>query len=56
MSHRMRASENIAWGFLGKPAQQVFAAHAHLDVSDDLPKNADELEKAAAVCGDDRCR
>jgi len=22
MSHRMRASENIAWGFLGKPAQQ----------------------------------
>ena len=49
MSHRMRASENIAWGFLGKPAQQVFAAHAHVDVSDDLPKNADEFEKAAAL-------
>jgi hypothetical protein len=49
MSARMRASENIAWGFLGKPAQQVFAAHAHVDVSDDLPKNADELEKAAAL-------
>ena len=28
----MRASENIAWGFLGKPSQQVFAAHTHLDV------------------------
>jgi hypothetical protein len=27
MSHRMRASENIVWGFLGKPSQQVFAAH-----------------------------
>ena len=49
MSHRMRASENIAWGFLGKPAQQMFAAHAHVDVSDDLPKNADEFEKAAAL-------
>ena len=47
MSHRMRASENIAWGFLGKPAQQVFAAHAHVDVSDDLPKNADELDGLA---------
>ena len=43
----MRASENIAWGFLGKPAQQVFAAHAHVDVSDDLSKNADELDGLA---------
>jgi hypothetical protein len=49
MSHRMRASENIAWGFLGKPAQQVFAAHAHLDVSNEIPKNANKLDKAAAL-------
>jgi len=45
----MRASENIAWGFLGKPARQVFAAHAHLDVNSELPQNADELDKLATL-------
>jgi hypothetical protein len=48
MCHRMRASENIAWGFLGKPSQQVIAAHAHLDLSD-LPKDAPELDNLAAA-------
>jgi hypothetical protein len=53
MCHRMRASENIAWGFLGKPAQQVFAAHAHLDISDigDLTKGTDKLDGLAAMYG-----
>jgi hypothetical protein len=46
MSHRMRASENIAWGFLGEPSQQVFAAHAHVNLND-LPQGADELDRLA---------
>ena len=49
MCYRMRASENIAWGFLGKPARQVFAVHAHLDVNSELPQNADELDKLATL-------
>ena len=48
MSHRLRCSENIAWGFLGKPSQQVFAAHAHVDVND-LPKDGPELDRLAAM-------
>jgi hypothetical protein len=47
MSHRMRASENIAWGFLGKPSQQVFAAHAHVKL-DELPADTSELNRLAA--------
>jgi hypothetical protein len=50
MSHRLRCSENIAWGFLGKPSQQVFAAHAHVDFND-VPKDAPEVEKLAAMYG-----
>jgi hypothetical protein len=42
MSHRLRCSENLGWGYFGKPAQQVLAAHAHVNVEppDDL-KDAD---------------
>jgi hypothetical protein len=43
---RMRASENIAWGFLGKPSQAVFAAHAHVGV-DNLPADASPLDRLA---------
>ena len=46
MCHRMRASANIAWGFLGKPSQQVFAAHTHLDVNE-LANDVGELDRLA---------
>jgi hypothetical protein len=43
----MRASANIAaWSFLGKPSQQVFAAHTHLDVNE-LAKDVGELDGLA---------
>ena len=46
MCHRMRASANIAWSCLGKPSQQVFAAHTHLDVNE-LTKDVGELDGLA---------
>jgi hypothetical protein len=50
MSHRLRCSENLVWGFLGKPSQQVIAAHAHINL-DEIPANADQLNKLAAAYG-----
>jgi hypothetical protein len=41
-AQRMRASENLGWGYFGKPAQQVLAAVGHVAIEppDDL-KGAD---------------
>jgi hypothetical protein len=50
MNHRVRASENIAWGFLGKPSQQVFAAHAHVSF-DDVTEGLGDLDALAAAYG-----